>query len=45
MPKQSQAAASFDRTYPMLSRWVREYGRIEIGYTDYSRALVRPRWI
>jgi len=41
MPKQPPTAASFDQTYPTLSAWVREYGRIEIGYTDYSHALVR----
>jgi hypothetical protein len=32
---------SFDKAYPNTTRWVKSYGWIAIGQTDYSRSLIR----
>ena len=34
-------AQSIDVTYPTITRWVMEYGWIEIGHDDMSRSFVR----
>ena len=32
---------TFEQSYPHIARWVREYGRIEIGYDEYRHSFVR----
>lgn len=34
-------SSSFDKAYPNTTRWVEDYGWIEIGQTDYSTSLIR----
>jgi len=34
-------AQSFESTYPAITHWVIEFGRIEIGQDDMSRSFVR----
>ena len=34
-------AQNLEATYPTISRWVQEYGWIEIGQDDMSRSFVR----
>jgi len=34
-------SSSFDKTYPGTTRWVKDYGWIEIGQTDYTSSLIR----
>jgi hypothetical protein len=31
----------FDNVVPHLSRWVQEYGWMEIGYDEYSQSFIR----
>ena len=33
--------SSFDKAYPNTTRWVNDYGWIEIGQTEYSSSLIR----
>ena len=33
--------SSFDKGYPSIARWVRDYGWIEIGQDHYSSSLIR----
>ena len=30
-----------ETSYPHVARWVRDFGRIEIGQDDFSRSMVR----
>jgi hypothetical protein len=34
-------AQSLEITYPTITRWVQEYGWIEIGQDDMSRSFIR----
>jgi hypothetical protein len=34
-------SSSFDKAYPNTTQWVKDYGWIEIGQTDYSSSLIR----
>jgi hypothetical protein len=34
-------AQSLDATYPTITRWVQEYGWIEIGQDEMSRSFIR----
>jgi hypothetical protein len=34
-------SGTLERLYLHIARWVQTYGSIEIGYHDYSRALIR----
>ena len=33
--------SSFDKAYPNIARWIKDYGWIEMGQTDYSSSLIR----
>lgn len=33
--------SSLSASYPYLWRWVREFGRVEIGYCHQTRSLIR----
>lgn len=37
----SMDSSSFDQAYPNITRWVKDYGWIEIGQTDHSNSLIR----
>ncbi len=39
--ERKQPKQSFEQIYPHITRWVRDYGWIEIGEDDYSRSFVR----
>lgn len=32
---------SFEESYPTITRWIEDYGWIEIGKSDYSESLIR----
>ncbi len=34
-------STSFEHQYPNITRWVSEFGWIEVGQDEYSRSLVR----
>lgn len=34
-------SCSFEKTYPNTTRWVKDYGCIEIGQDDYNSSLIR----
>ena len=34
-------ALSVDEAFPHLTKWVKIYGWIEIGYDDYNRSFIR----
>src|SRR4051794_32655004 len=34
-------SSSFEATYPMITRWIREFGRIEIGGSSFADSFVK----
>jgi hypothetical protein len=37
----AELTSSFAKLYPNLTRWVKDFGWVEMGQDDYSRSLIR----
>lgn len=31
----------FERAYPAIAKWVKDYGWVEIGYDEYNNSFIR----